>query len=333
MRIIEIILDSIVYGLGFSMTAVSVVLALHFRRRHLAAFARVLAVLLFVNLDYLTQRLLEILNQSTPIPHLDITVAFLVWLFTVLMLLLAYAVAGFFKTLRPTFPPPVFFRVLLAVCAVYTAATVAVQAGLQAPVWTAGLEFVRKCLVIGVGIAVLTLSLLVRPRLPHGTHRTFTLWFIPLAILNIVFYLPLLFIDTSGLPAVNLSPYFPNSTIGYLLFLIIAARFLAQSYTEQKREARSGPAAAPVGLDAALAGCDLSKRELEVADLLVRGYTNQMIGDALFISLATVKTHVHRIFDKTDVTNRTALAALVARRGYSPLEPDGAAPPLNQERL
>ena len=49
----------------------------------------------------------------------------------------------------------------------------------------------------------------------------------------------------------------------------------------------------------------ISKRELEVLQLMAEGHTNQGIADELFVSLNTIKTHGSRIFEKLDVKNRT----------------------------
>jgi PAS domain S-box-containing protein len=48
----------------------------------------------------------------------------------------------------------------------------------------------------------------------------------------------------------------------------------------------------------------LSKREIEVLQCLVNGFTNQEIAEALLISERTVKNHVTHIFDKLGVDNR-----------------------------
>jgi DNA-binding NarL/FixJ family response regulator len=50
----------------------------------------------------------------------------------------------------------------------------------------------------------------------------------------------------------------------------------------------------------------LSGRETEVLTLVARGETNADIGKALFISEATVKTHLLRAFSKLGVSDRTA---------------------------
>ncbi|MGB7860943.1 MAG: LuxR C-terminal-related transcriptional regulator [Acidimicrobiia bacterium] len=53
----------------------------------------------------------------------------------------------------------------------------------------------------------------------------------------------------------------------------------------------------------------LTKREFEVATLVAAGFTNNQIADTLFISLATVKDHVHSILTKTDLASRSEVAA------------------------
>ena len=49
----------------------------------------------------------------------------------------------------------------------------------------------------------------------------------------------------------------------------------------------------------------LSKRELEVLQLMARGLSNQEIAARLFVSLNTIKTHSSRLFEKLDVKRRT----------------------------
>lgn len=54
----------------------------------------------------------------------------------------------------------------------------------------------------------------------------------------------------------------------------------------------------------------LSPRELEILDHLAGGATNAQIAGALFISQATVKTHLLRMFDKLGARSRTEAVAI-----------------------
>lgn len=49
----------------------------------------------------------------------------------------------------------------------------------------------------------------------------------------------------------------------------------------------------------------LTKRELEVLHLLQRGYTYKGVSERLEISLDTVKTHLHHIYDKLGVATKS----------------------------
>ena len=48
----------------------------------------------------------------------------------------------------------------------------------------------------------------------------------------------------------------------------------------------------------------LSKRELEVMQLIEKGFSDRQIADKLVISLSTAKTHVHHIFAKLNAKDR-----------------------------
>lgn len=61
----------------------------------------------------------------------------------------------------------------------------------------------------------------------------------------------------------------------------------------------------------------LSKREHEVAEQIARGLSNKEIAKTLFISLSTVKDHVHNILKKTNLPNRAGIAASCRGEGGS----------------
>jgi DNA-binding NarL/FixJ family response regulator len=52
----------------------------------------------------------------------------------------------------------------------------------------------------------------------------------------------------------------------------------------------------------------LSDREMDVVQLVAQGFQNKEIGEKLFISVQTVKNHLHNIFDKIGVSDRLELA-------------------------
>jgi DNA-binding NarL/FixJ family response regulator len=84
------------------------------------------------------------------------------------------------------------------------------------------------------------------------------------------------------------------------------------------------PEAAPRKLDPRLAV--LSGRELEIAGMIASGLSNKQIAARSSITLATVKTHVHHILEKTRLTNRAAIAAAITGDG-GPGEGDAASRP------
>ena len=51
----------------------------------------------------------------------------------------------------------------------------------------------------------------------------------------------------------------------------------------------------------------LSRREIEVARLAAKGYTNAQIAETLFISTETVKSHMNSIFEKIGISSRKEL--------------------------
>ena len=59
----------------------------------------------------------------------------------------------------------------------------------------------------------------------------------------------------------------------------------------------------------------LSPRELEILQAVARGLSNKEIGRRLYVSEATVKTHLLRLFGKLGVDDRTAAVTVALDRG------------------
>ncbi len=61
----------------------------------------------------------------------------------------------------------------------------------------------------------------------------------------------------------------------------------------------------------------LTERESEVIRLVAAGWSNQQIGDALFITRKTASVHVSNILGKLGVRNRVEAAAIAHRLGMA----------------
>ena len=62
------------------------------------------------------------------------------------------------------------------------------------------------------------------------------------------------------------------------------------------------------------AGQQLTPRESEVTRLVIKGLTNKEIGRQMDLSEGTVKIHLHNIYKKLSIANRTSLATLMFSR-------------------
>jgi DNA-binding NarL/FixJ family response regulator len=77
-----------------------------------------------------------------------------------------------------------------------------------------------------------------------------------------------------------------------------------------------GPAASPAGGSPADSG-ELTPREADVLRLIAAGQSNREIARTLFVSEATVKTHVNRIFAKTGSRDRAQAIRHAYTHGYA----------------
>lgn len=98
---------------------------------------------------------------------------------------------------------------------------------------------------------------------------------------------------------------------GYLLKAAPESEILAGVRATARGETALAPSAAAAlvrratGTLPAAAGPSLTPRELDVLRLVAQGNSNPAIGRALFLSEATVKTHLGHVFEKLGVNDRT----------------------------
>jgi len=90
--------------------------------------------------------------------------------------------------------------------------------------------------------------------------------------------------------------------------LVVLGRFLDRQSRERP------PVTAQVNHAELLAPLGVSAREIEVVELLMKGYANKEIADRLFISTETVKKHIYNVYKKLGVQNRVQLNYFVQNR-------------------
>jgi len=79
------------------------------------------------------------------------------------------------------------------------------------------------------------------------------------------------------------------------------------------------PVAEPFTLnEASLRDLGITKRELEILELIAKGLSNREIAEKLFVSENTVKTHSSRLFDKLNAKRRTQAVQMGKEMGLIP---------------
>jgi len=101
---------------------------------------------------------------------------------------------------------------------------------------------------------------------------------------------------------------------GYLLKGMDAEELIDAIRTVHAGKTRI-PAPVAQRLAGRMGGQELTARETEVLKQIVAGKSNREIGAVLFISEATVKTHINSLLGKLGVTDRTQAATTALQRG------------------
>jgi DNA-binding CsgD family transcriptional regulator len=70
--------------------------------------------------------------------------------------------------------------------------------------------------------------------------------------------------------------------------------------------------------EAQLKQLGITKRELEILQLIAHGMSNREIAEKLFVSENTVKTHSSRLFDKLSAKRRTQAVQIAKENGLIP---------------
>lgn len=112
--------------------------------------------------------------------------------------------------------------------------------------------------------------------------------------------------------------FIPKSTDDVLVLNILRLVLAGGSYVPPVLGMAGGVAPAPAPAPASVFD-GLTRRQLEVLDLLAQGLSNQEIGDRLGLNLSTVKTHVTGVLKTLGVGSRTQAVLLVKESGHGRL--------------
>ncbi|HEY9846153.1 MAG TPA: response regulator transcription factor, partial [Candidatus Caenarcaniphilales bacterium] len=100
------------------------------------------------------------------------------------------------------------------------------------------------------------------------------------------------------------------------------ARFVLQQVRKHQPQSRVAIGRKTVTINAVdpdygkmIQTCPLTERELEILELIVQGESNAAIGEKLYITVGTVKTHVRNLLNKLCADDRTQAAVQALRCG------------------
>jgi DNA-binding NarL/FixJ family response regulator len=108
-----------------------------------------------------------------------------------------------------------------------------------------------------------------------------------------------------------------RAEIGRAVLAAAAGQAVLDPAVQQRLLSAAVRAPAAPGSAAGTADDELTPREAEVLRLIAAGKSNREIARALFVSEATVKTHVNRIFAKTGSRDRSQAVHYAYQNGYA----------------
>jgi DNA-binding NarL/FixJ family response regulator len=115
-----------------------------------------------------------------------------------------------------------------------------------------------------------------------------------------------------------------RAEIGRAVLAAAAGQAVLDPAVQQRLLSAAVRAPAAAAAPGAAGDDELTPRETEVLRLIAAGKSNREIARALFVSEATVKTHVNRIFAKTGSRDRSQAVHYAYQNGYAdPSTPPG----------
>ncbi|MGE5605659.1 MAG: LuxR C-terminal-related transcriptional regulator [Bacteroidota bacterium] len=222
----------------------------------------------------------------------------------------------FYRMLRCLYPaevPSWFIRVISWAAYLFTGVTILTPARVYSPL----APIFQAILLSSVIYMLAVLARISVKRKEYLILGVFTIIFLSL-FNDVLFYNNLLRAEFPTIPIIEgfldlpfLSRHIPTGFISMVFFILIF-NLLTLKMT-QYYFTRSGFIAKPELAAAVIEEHDLTPREAELVRYIIQGYSNKEIAAAFSISEGTVKTHLHRIFQKTGARNRTELSHLLKK--------------------
>jgi DNA-binding CsgD family transcriptional regulator len=212
--------------------------------------------------------------------------------------LLVCPVLGFFAGWRPG----AFLRVFYPLAAFFFILTQALRF-IHMPILDAITGPI--CMIFALGVFLSLSFILLDLAIPRGFFYT-----------AVVIYIPCWMFSLFGAAFATRIHLGQASSMLFLSFMMVLFILLVWKDRAPKEKATCSPcppAPQPDSRevrDALYKERGLSKREIEVAELLLQGYQRQKIADTLFVSLWTVNSHVRNLYDKLNVSSLTGFFAL-----------------------
>jgi NarL family two-component system response regulator LiaR len=103
-----------------------------------------------------------------------------------------------------------------------------------------------------------------------------------------------------------------------VLGIWLGVKLNARRHTIEIREVERPVPASFVPDDSRREGLGITRREMEILELIAQGLSNREIAGKLFVSENTVKTHLSRVFDKLGAKRRTQAVQMGKEFGLLP---------------
>ena len=204
---------------------------------------------------------------------------------------IVYLMDRFFSSRRPAFPEWVFYSLALALL-IFNAFPAGQSSG---PAYV---------LLAAASVYSLVISIVSMKNADSRERGFAQIMIVGLSVFTPLIFLPL-FLEKYLLPILG---HVPFQLITFPLFYCFQGVFFARYFLRYYGQAVATPAGTEPDIEPLRRGqYGLSDREIEVIKLVASGESNMAIGQKLFISVPTVKKHLHNVFEKMGIKTRYQL--------------------------